>query len=406
MEEECRECKEWKEYCRKSEEHFYWDHVDATKMHFSKSMTGDFSTCMVIPKKFIDHFKGELLETIELKVPSGDKWHVELKKTSYGVVLECGWKNFVAAHDIKENDFLVFKYDGSSSFLVLMFEQGGCEKASSHCPNKWDHMEFAMNSGKLMQSCHGSSAISTEQARPSTFNMSRLRAKRNVKEKHSKKKLAYESSPRSTEQVRSSSIAKRIVKGNHSRRILNSIRNCRRINSRRKKPSNDQENEIIEVEGTENLTNEVSNSKQQSDPLGTFISSRAHLTDTEKKRLLSLTKMIQTDKPSFTTIMVPCSISKRFYVSIPIAFAVKFLPRVSWEVLLQLPDKEKSWSVKCLVQMNGVGFSTGWKEFAQDNKLKLGDICLFEPLEIKECKTMIVHISAVEEEDMLPLSQM
>ncbi|PKA60953.1 B3 domain-containing protein [Apostasia shenzhenica] len=136
MEKECKHCRNWMEQCQRFEEHFYWDHVDLERMHFLKLMYGNFSNSMVIPKKFIYHFSGELLDAVELKVPSGDKWHVGLRKTNDGVALERGWKNFIEDHDIQENDTLLFKYDGISSFLVLMFDPSGCEKATAHCSKR------------------------------------------------------------------------------------------------------------------------------------------------------------------------------------------------------------------------------------------------------------------------------
>lgn len=153
----------------------------------------------VLPKKFIDHFKGELLETIELKVPSGDKWHVELKKTGDGVVLDCGWTNFVAAYGILENDTLVFKYDGRSSFIVLIFEQSGCEKAASHCAMRKDGMEelCAIAYGKKdRHPCYESSPRTSEQPKQLAMFQKILRVNRDAKEKHLKRRMNTTSTKR------------------------------------------------------------------------------------------------------------------------------------------------------------------------------------------------------------------
>ncbi|PKU61051.1 B3 domain-containing protein [Dendrobium catenatum] len=151
-----------------------------------------FIMFQVLLKKFIDHFQGELLETIELKVPSGDKWHVEMKKTGDGVVLDCGWTNFVAAYSILENDTLVFKYDGRSSFIVLMFEQSGCEKAASHCAMRKDGMEelCAIASGKKdRHPCYESSPKTYEQPKKLAMFKKILRANRDAKEKYLKRRM-------------------------------------------------------------------------------------------------------------------------------------------------------------------------------------------------------------------------
>ncbi|KAI0503738.1 hypothetical protein KFK09_014679 [Dendrobium nobile] len=154
---------------------------------------------VVLPKKFIDHFKGELLETIELKVPSGDKWNVELKKTGDGVVLDCGWTNFVAAYGILENDTLVFKYDGCSSFIVLMFEQSGCEKDASHCAMRKDGMEelCAIAYGKKDgQFSYESSPITYAQPKQLAMFQKILRENRDAKEKHLKRRMNTTSTKR------------------------------------------------------------------------------------------------------------------------------------------------------------------------------------------------------------------
>ncbi|KAI0503724.1 hypothetical protein KFK09_014663 [Dendrobium nobile] len=323
MGEECRHCKKWKEHCRKFEEHFYWDHVDVKKMHFSKFMTGDFSSCMVLPKKFIDHFKGKLLETIELK------------KTGDGVVLDCGWTNFVAAYGILENDTLVFKYDG---------------QAASHCAMRKDGME------ELCAIAYGK------------------------KDRHP----YYESSPKTSEQPEQLAMFEKILRVN---------RDAKEKHLKRRMNTTKQESEI--KEGTMNLSNEVSLAKQWN-PKDFIISKKARLTDAEKNIVLHLAETTQTDRPTFVSIMVPSCISKRFYLTIPIAFAIQYLPRASGRVLLQLNGKERTWPVHCLVQGNSVGFSSGWKEFAQYNQLNVGDVCIFEMLEAQEGVLMAVHISRIK----------
>ncbi|KAI0503718.1 hypothetical protein KFK09_014657 [Dendrobium nobile] len=325
----------------------------------------------VLPKKFIDHFKGELLETIELKVPSGDKWHVELKKTGDGVVLDCGWTNFVAAYGILENDTLVFKYDGRSSFIVLIFEQSGCEKAASHCAMRKDGMEelCAIASGKKdRHPCYESSPRTSEQPKQLAMFQKILRANRDAKEKHLKRRMNTMS----------------------TKRIL---RQKNFTGTRGKKSLNEQESEI--KQGTMNLSNEVSLAKQWN-PKDFIISKKARLTDAVKNIVLHLAETNQTDKPTFVSIMVPSCISKRFYLTIPIAFAIQYLPRASGRVLLQLNGKERTWPVHCLVQGNSVGFSSGWKEFVQYNQLNVGDVCIFEMLEAQERVLMAVHINKIQ----------
>ncbi|KAI0503686.1 hypothetical protein KFK09_014623 [Dendrobium nobile] len=195
-----------------------------------------------------------------------------------------------------------------------------------------------------------------------------LRVNRDAKEKHLKRRMNTTS----------------------TKRIL---RQKNFTGTRGKKSLNEQESEI--KEGTMNLSNEVSLAKQWN-PKDFIISKKARLTDAEKNIVLHLVETIQTDRPTFVSIMVPSCISKRFYLTIPIAFAIQYLPRASGSVLLQLNGKERTWPVHCLVQGNSVGFSSGWKEFAQYNQLNVGDVCIFEMLEAQEGVLMAVHISRIK----------
>ncbi|CAL4898177.1 unnamed protein product [Urochloa decumbens] len=122
--------------CRKWQEHYYWEHMDVTKIRFFRLMTGDFTNGIIIPEKFVRSFNGQITEGIDLKTESGETWHVGVDKSGDELLLTSGWKDFVKAHELKENDLLIFKYSGNSSFDILIFEASGCEKLSSLFANR------------------------------------------------------------------------------------------------------------------------------------------------------------------------------------------------------------------------------------------------------------------------------
>nr|CAD1841379.1 unnamed protein product [Ananas comosus var. bracteatus] len=119
----CKECEKW-------EEHFYWNHLDEHKMHFFKVMVEDFTKCMSIPKKFVDNFNGQISNVVDLKTPSGDIWKIGVTKSQDNIILQSGWTEFIAAHQIEKNDLLFFTCNGNSSFEVAICDDSGCEKAS------------------------------------------------------------------------------------------------------------------------------------------------------------------------------------------------------------------------------------------------------------------------------------
>ncbi|KAK3140118.1 hypothetical protein QOZ80_5AG0396240 [Eleusine coracana subsp. coracana] len=119
----CDSCSEW-------QEHYYWKHMDVTKISFFKVMTGDFAKGISIPEKFVRNFK-ITEEAVDLKVTSGETWHIGLEKHGSELYLMSGWVDFIKAQDLQENDILIFTCNSHSSFSVLIFEEIGCMKVSS-----------------------------------------------------------------------------------------------------------------------------------------------------------------------------------------------------------------------------------------------------------------------------------
>lgn len=84
----------------------------------------------------------KLAESVALKGPSGATWNVGLTASGDTLLLKHGWEDFVADHSLKEDDFLVFKYNGDSRFDVLIFDPlSCCEKEPSYFVRKCAHIE-------------------------------------------------------------------------------------------------------------------------------------------------------------------------------------------------------------------------------------------------------------------------
>ena len=82
----------------------------------------------IVPNKFLKHFVGKLSQTIKLESPNGSVYNVEVTECYNKKVLRHGWEEFVGAHHIEENDFLLFRHIENSVFKVLIFDSDGCEK--------------------------------------------------------------------------------------------------------------------------------------------------------------------------------------------------------------------------------------------------------------------------------------
>ena len=63
-------------------------------------------------------------------------------------------------------------------------------------------------------------------------------------------------------------------------------------------------------------------------------------------------------------------------------FAMEHLPRVRQTVRLRRPGVCCSWEAELQVRNEGKvhQLRRGWKQFVDDNALRQGDLCLFQPL--------------------------
>ncbi|CAL4984235.1 unnamed protein product [Urochloa decumbens] len=78
------------------------------------------------------------------------------------------------------------------------------------------------------------------------------------------------------------------------------------------------------------------------------------------------------------------------------AYAKKYLQRGSDTMSLLHPQNSKKWEAEIEINNNRHKLGQGWRQFVSDNKLKVGDICLFQLMETKKL-TMIVHIIPKQE---------
>ncbi|XP_078177676.1 B3 domain-containing protein Os12g0592300-like [Carex rostrata] len=124
MEESCKVCTKW-------QRHAYWSHRDPTNVKFFVKLDASFRRYLNLPRRFAKNFQGKISGIIKLKDPNGKIWQIVVLKSYNNLSLRSGWRDFVTANKIDENDLLVFKYSSSSSFDVIIFDPSGYEKAAS-----------------------------------------------------------------------------------------------------------------------------------------------------------------------------------------------------------------------------------------------------------------------------------
>ncbi|KAM0890219.1 hypothetical protein ACQ4PT_027197 [Festuca glaucescens] len=117
------------------------------------------------------------------------------------------------------------------------------------------------------------------------------------------------------------------------------------------------------------------------------------LTDVQTKKLGKRVEAIQSKNPIYGCILTRnCLYGKPSALYLSRKYADVYLPFDDETLILELHGK--NWGVRCCAASNKRKvLLKGWTQFARDNSLKVGDLCLFEPLKKKNKQyIMRVHI--------------
>lgn len=129
-----------------------------------------------------------------------------------------------------------------------------------------------------------------------------------------------------------------------------------------------------------------SNQKEQLKD-GYFISHKTKLTSTQKEMVKQMVQSIYSEIPIFVAVMSKCNVVVEFYLTFPRHYAKKYLTE---EPHMCLQRQGRKWEARYCEYNGGKKLTIGWKQFVKDNKLKMGDICLFKLLSNE--RTMKVYI--------------
>ncbi|KAM3335399.1 hypothetical protein ACQJBY_029696 [Aegilops geniculata] len=326
--------KPWKKR-KELDEHRYWNHTEEQDKRFFKVMIGGFHERLIIPDRFVQHFRGETGRTIKLVSRHGYTFDVQITKNLEKLVLDSGWKAFARAHNLRTGDFLVFKYDGHSQLKVLIFGPSGCEKlpACNLMKNAAPDKDWWGNTDDIVNTCHDP---------PMRF-------------------------PHSGRQIRPSM---------DSSRQGNDIVNISSSSS-----ASDSAGGILSSEDDHSLSGCILAN-------GTL----SNLNEVQKKQLKEKIRAINSEIPIYGCVIRKSSIyGKTRTLEISRKYAEVYLPFE--EQMLTLQHHGKKWEVRCSVKKSkGKRLLTGWKHFACGNNLQLGDVCLFELLRTKKKYAMNVYI--------------
>ncbi|CAN6287498.1 unnamed protein product [Urochloa humidicola] len=311
----------------------YLDHLDGKNQNMScflRQMTANFKRSMVMPNRFMKHFTGKLSGTIKLESPNGNLYDVEVTERFNKVILRHGWGDFVDAHHVEENNFLLFRHTEKSRFEVLILDADGCEKVFP---------------------CAG--IKNTRSVRENTVDY-----------------ISSGSCHDTTESSASQSLV-RCEKGGSSHRGKTAKMAAASSSSESSGENNLSENKSFEMDDI-----------QTNPGPGYVLSCGSYLSEAQEERVIALIQEIQPDSSVYAAVMRKCHIEEPCpYLAIPKEYAFAHCLHGRTNVMLQRPGKSKKWHPRFYERKDRRVFmlSGQWLEFVCDNHVQEEDICLFVP---------------------------
>ncbi|KAI8549793.1 hypothetical protein RHMOL_Rhmol06G0053000 [Rhododendron molle] len=333
MREDCRDCSKW-------EQDMYWTHFQS--IMFLQILPQGFDLQLDIPLKFARNMKKKLPENVTVIGPSGAKWNVGLVASGDTLLFKHGWKQFVEDHSLKEDDVLIFKYNGDSRFDVLIFNgRSFCERESSYFVRKCEHIELDPG----------------------------FQTKRNMGESEGPDEVGHDSLD--------CGVGCTPSKRPRNNENLQSARLGRRTQARNRDGASD----VMTHHGKRVVAKKVNSVAKDGSVAGYFlqyVSNRRPVTEEEKENALKMAVAASTPD-SFIVVMRATHVYRKFFMSIPFEWVLSHLLHKNRDVILRVKEKENTWHANYYGTVgNSGGLVGGWKDFAVENNLEESDVCLFE----------------------------
>nr|XP_009779741.1 PREDICTED: B3 domain-containing protein Os03g0619600-like [Nicotiana sylvestris] len=133
--------------------------------------------------------------------------------------------------------------------------------------------------------------------------------------------------------------------------------------------------------------------KQQSK--GVYAKNKTVL-DKERSIAYQRAKAFKSENPFVIYFMQPSYVSKPYNLHIAFLFARKYFPEECGNLLVLRVPGRGSWPVKYALGISKTKICFSWKAFVLDNKLKFGDVCVFELIKGTEPTLDITIFRATE----------
>ncbi|CAL4943242.1 unnamed protein product [Urochloa decumbens] len=326
----------------------YMDHLDGKNQkmnYFLRRMTTSSKHRMIVPKRFLEHFAGKLSGAIKLESPNGNLYDVEVVERFNKVVLRHGWEEFVDAHGIEKNDFLLFRHTEKSCFEVLILDSDGCEKVFP-CKGIVSSPSYKEKSVDSVDILSSSSQETTESSESERFT--------------------------------------RCEKGSSC--------HCRQTVKVAATSSSSEESEGDIPSESESYDSDDLKTSPGADYI---VSSRSYLSEEQEERVVGLIQEIQPKVTAFVVIMRNSHVKGlSAFLAIPKQYAFAHFPRETANITLQRPGKNKKWHPKFYRSKDTRSHMLRgqWLDFVRDNHVQVGDIFLLLPTKGLRKFAFTVHL--------------
>lgn len=284
---------------------------------------------LLIPVKFMRRYGETLSNPVSVKLPCGLEWKMELRKFDGRVCLHKGWPEFVKHYSIALGHFLVFRYEGNSRFHAFIFDKTAVE------------IDYPINLSH--SDAPNVEEIKDDESVEILENFSECPGKRKSSplpcSQHHKK---FRASPiGETESRRTRSYEKRIGYSMRNRDL------------------------------------------QHSKSMQEKFQVSAEVGDHEDKSVMSRLRNSEVENSTYKVVIKPTHVGEYYDMRLPRTFESKIFKNRSLDGLLAISDG-KTWPVKFRrrssneIRRGSRLLKEGWKKFAEDNNLKVGDTCVFQ----------------------------
>ncbi|XVF16196.1 hypothetical protein REPUB_Repub10bG0011100 [Reevesia pubescens] len=354
------------------------------KPHFFKVLLMDAIQHgkLKIPTQFVRKYGSGISSPVFLKVPSGAIWQVELTKSNSEIWLQSGWREFVEHYSLEFQDFVVFGYEGNCLFNVVIFDKGASEIEYPIISNQAENLSFnGQSQGPETEEDDHDTSVEILDDMPVPTSKKR-REKSPLTCPQLSKKMRIHSNTNRTEinAKLHTSDSKFISKGT---KVSNN-----RFQVPKRNGSSPRHTQRFSTRG--------SNAARKSN--GRITASQKHSNRRMQKAIRGKEKAIvcqrassfKSQNPFFIIVMQPSFLTNTCRMDIPENFARQYLMQTRAEVLCVIDGKTWSMEYNNVAKRYRARLCNGWKKFSQDNKLDVGDVCVFELVKSTEIRFNVI----------------